>query len=115
MLCLKRERTPDNGKKPQAKRIHELTACDHALGELVYRPAVHKREAEHEDDDEVFPALHPEKRAPIEQHVADGAAAERYDDRERIGADEIEILLGGRDHCRKSAEDNGDDFKDHDG
>ena len=112
---LERHGDADDAEEAEPERIHEFAAGHEPAREVVHALAVHERDAQGKDDDQVLPPAHPEERTPVEQHVANGATAESRDHGERVRAHEVEVLLGSHDHRRQRGEHDGDDFEDQDG
>ena len=112
---LERHGDADDAEESEPQRIHKLAAGHEPAREVVHALAVHERDAERKDDDQVLPPAHPEERTPVEQYVANGAATEGRHHGERVRAHEVEVLLGGRDHRRQRGEHDGDDLEDQDG
>jgi hypothetical protein len=80
------------------------------VGELERSPAVDEGEAEEERQEDVPLVADPEERPPLQEDVAERAAAERRDQRERERADEVHPGPGGRNHAGDRRHDDGRRF-----
>lgn len=65
--------------------------------------AVHERDAERHDDEQVLVVADPEERAAVDQEIAQRPPAERGHDREAVGADDVHVLARRRDHSGNGA------------